>query len=64
MILKIFNKLYQDDVINKESFYLWKNEDVFISDREPKHNALSVLDSFFYTLEINGSAKDGTVMEN
>lgn len=62
MILKLFNKLYQDDVINTESFYLWKNEDEFIADQEPKRNAVLVLDSFFSTLETNGSDKDGTVM--
>ncbi|XP_050056621.1 eukaryotic translation initiation factor 4 gamma 3-like isoform X2 [Aphis gossypii] len=65
MVLKLFHKLYQDSVISKESFELWKKEDEFKSgfdeDLETKTMAVVVLNSFFLSLAANDSDEDETV---
>lgn len=62
MVLKLFNKLYQDSVISKESFELWKKEDEFKSgfdeDLETKTMAVVVLSSFFLSLVTNDSDEE------
>lgn len=62
MVLKLFNKLYQDSVISKESFELWKKEDEFKAgfdeDLETKTMAVVVLNSFFLSLATNDSDDD------
>lgn len=51
MLLKMFNKIYQDKVISKKSFNLWKNENKFKhgfnEDTETKTMAIVILNSFF-----------------
>ncbi|XP_025201815.1 eukaryotic translation initiation factor 4 gamma 3-like isoform X2 [Melanaphis sacchari] len=65
MVLKLFHKLYQDSVISKESFELWKKEDEFKAgfdeDLETKTMAVVVLNSFFLSLAANDSDEDETV---
>ncbi|CAH1732031.1 unnamed protein product [Aphis gossypii] len=50
MVLRLFHKLYQDSLISKESFELWKKDDVFKSgfdeDIETKTMAVVVLNLF------------------
>lgn len=62
MVLKLFHKLYQDSVISKESFELWKREDEFKpgfdEDLETKTMAVVVLNSFFLSLATNDSDDD------
>lgn len=64
MVLKLFNKLYMDSVISKESFELWKNEKEFKAgfdeDLETKTMAVVVLNSFFVQLSTNDSDDDET----
>ncbi|KAL5235219.1 hypothetical protein ACI65C_002629 [Semiaphis heraclei] len=59
MILWLFHKLYQDSVISKESFEVWKKEDEFKpgfdEDLETKTMAIVVLNSFFLSLATNYS---------
>ncbi|XP_050535904.1 eukaryotic translation initiation factor 4 gamma 3-like isoform X2 [Daktulosphaira vitifoliae] len=65
MVLKLFHKLYQDSVISKESFDLWKNDDVFKpgfdEDLETKTMAVVVLNSFFISLAVNDSDEEETI---
>ncbi|XP_050429511.1 eukaryotic translation initiation factor 4 gamma 3-like isoform X2 [Adelges cooleyi] len=65
MVLKLFHKLYQDSVISKESFELWKNDDVFKpgfdEDLETKTMAVVVLNSFFLSLSTNDSDEEETI---
>lgn len=65
MVLRLFHKLYQDSVISKESFELWKKEDEFKAgfdeDLETKTMAVVVLNSFFLSLAANDSDEDETV---
>ncbi|XP_060849935.1 eukaryotic translation initiation factor 4 gamma 3-like isoform X2 [Rhopalosiphum padi] len=65
MVLKLFHKLYQDSVISKESFELWKKEVEFKAgfdeDLETKTMAVVVLNSFFLSLAANDSDEDETV---
>lgn len=64
MVLRLFNKLYQDSVISKESFELWKKEDEFKpgfdEDLETKTMAVVVLNSFFLSLAANDSDEEET----
>jgi len=64
MVLKLFNKLYQDSVISKESFYIWKKEGEFKTgfdeDLETKTMAVVVLNSFFLSLATNDSDEEDT----
>lgn len=64
MVLKLFNKLYQDSVISKESFEIWKKEDGFKigfdEDLETKTMAVVVLNSFFLSLSTNDSDEEET----
>ncbi|KAL5235291.1 hypothetical protein ACI65C_002701 [Semiaphis heraclei] len=64
MVLRLFHKLYQDSVISKESFELWKKEDEFKpgfdEDLETKTMAVVVLNSFFCSLATNDSDEDDT----
>lgn len=64
MVLRLFNKLYQDSVISKESFELWKKEDEFKTgfdeDLETKTMAVVVLNSFFLSLAANESDEEET----
>lgn len=64
MVLRLFNKLYQDSVISKESFELWKKEDKFKpgfdEDLETKTMAVVVLNSFFLSLAANDSDEEET----
>jgi len=59
MISKLFHKLYQDSIISKKSFELWKKEDKFKAgfneDLETKTMAVEVLNSFFLSLVANDS---------
>jgi len=65
MVLRLFHKLYQDSVISKESFELWKKEDEFKSgfdeDLETKTMAIAVLNSFFLSIAANDYDEDETV---
>ncbi|XP_060846853.1 uncharacterized protein LOC132926503 isoform X2 [Rhopalosiphum padi] len=62
MVLRLFHTLYQDSIISKESFELWKKEDEFKTgfdeDLETKPMALVVLNSFFLSLAENDSDSD------
>lgn len=62
MVLKLFHKLYQDSIISRESFYLWKKEEEFKpgfdEDLETKTMAVVVLNSFFISLTTNDSDDD------
>ncbi|XP_022171727.1 eukaryotic translation initiation factor 4 gamma 3-like isoform X2 [Myzus persicae] len=64
MVLRLFHKLYQDSVISKESFELWKKEDEFKTgfdeDLETKTMAVVVLNSFFLSLAANDSDEEDT----
>jgi translation initiation factor 4G len=64
MVLKLFHKLYQDSVISKESFDLWKKEEEFKvgfdEDLETKTMAVVVLNSFFLSLQTNDSDEEET----
>ncbi|XP_008185707.2 eukaryotic translation initiation factor 4 gamma 3 isoform X3 [Acyrthosiphon pisum] len=64
MVLRLFHKLYQDSVISKESFELWKKEDEFKAgfdeDLETKTMAVVVLNSFFLSLAANDSDEEET----
>lgn len=64
MVLKLFNKLYQDSVISKESFELWKKEDGFKigfdEDPETKTMTLILLNSLFLSLSTNDSDEEET----
>ncbi|KAF0749869.1 eukaryotic translation initiation factor 4 gamma 3-like isoform X3, partial [Aphis craccivora] len=66
MVLRLFHKLYQDSVISKESFELWKKDDEFKSgfdeDLETKTMAVVVLNLFFPSLASNDSDEDETVV--
>ncbi|XP_060860797.1 eukaryotic translation initiation factor 4 gamma 3-like [Metopolophium dirhodum] len=64
MISKLFHKLYQDRIISKKSFEVWKKEDKckagFNEDLETKTIAVEVLNSFFLSLVANDSDEDET----
>lgn len=64
MVLKLFHKLYQDSVISKESFEIWKEEKEyktgFDEDLETKTMAVVVLNSFFISLQTNDSDEEET----
>lgn len=64
MVLKLFHKLYQDSIISRESFGLWKKEEEFKAgfdeDLETKTMAVVVLNSFFLSLATNDSDDDDT----
>lgn len=64
MVLKLFNKLYQDSVISKESFDLWKKDEEFKpgfgEDLETKTMAVVVLNSFFLSLTNDSDEEDVT----
>jgi len=65
MVLRLFHKLYQDSLISKESFELWKKDDEFKSgfdeDLETKTMAVVVLNLFFLSLAANDSDEHETV---
>lgn len=50
MILSLFNKLYQDNVISRKAFFVWRN---ITTDK-----ALIGLESFFQGLEISNSPQE------
>jgi len=62
MILRLFHKLYQDSLISKESFLMWRKDDKsnagFDEDLETK--TMTVLNKFFILLELNNSDEDKT----
>jgi len=62
MILRLFHKLYQDSLISKESFLMWRKDDKsnagFDEDLETK--TMTVLNKFFILLELNNSDEDET----
>ncbi|XP_016657227.2 LOW QUALITY PROTEIN: uncharacterized protein LOC100573442 [Acyrthosiphon pisum] len=62
MVLRLFHKLYQDSVISKESFEIWKKDDKFNAgfdeDLETKNMIVVVLNPFFISLEPNDSDED------
>lgn len=64
MVFNLFHKLYQDSIISKESFKLWKKEDKFKAgfdeDIETKTVAVVILNSFFLSLIANDSDEDET----
>ncbi|XP_026818902.1 uncharacterized protein LOC113557529 isoform X2 [Rhopalosiphum maidis] len=64
MVLRLFHNLYQDSIISRESFELWKKEDEFKAgfdeDLETKSMAVEVLNSFFLSLAVNDSDSDET----
>ncbi|CAI6369891.1 unnamed protein product [Macrosiphum euphorbiae] len=62
MVLRLFHKLYQDSVIRKESFEIWKKDDKFNAgfDEDLETKNMAVLNSFFITLELNDSDEDET----
>jgi len=64
MVLQLFHKLYQDSVISKKSFEIWKKDDKFHAgfdeDLETKTMTVVVLNPFFISLEPNDSDEDET----
>lgn len=61
MVVKLFHKLYQNNVICKESFEKWKEDDEFKSgfeeDIETKTTVV-MLNSFFLSLLTKESSKN------
>jgi len=64
MVLRLFHKLYQNSVISKKSFEVWKNDDKFNAgfdeDFETKTMTVLVLNPFFNLLQRNDSDEDET----
>lgn len=64
MVLKLFHELYQNSVISKESFDLWKKEEEFKAgfdeDLETKAMAVVLLNSFFLSIQANNSDEENT----
>ncbi|XP_060845336.1 uncharacterized protein LOC132924913 [Rhopalosiphum padi] len=64
MVLRLFHTLYQDSIISKESFELWKKEYEFKlrfnEDFERKTISSVVFNSFFLSLSVNDSDSDET----
>lgn len=50
LLLNIFDKLYEDNIISFESFLLWETNDD-VAEREGKAVALKALTSFFTSLK-------------
>ncbi|XP_060858189.1 uncharacterized protein LOC132935607 [Metopolophium dirhodum] len=62
MVLRLFHKLYQDSIISKESFLIWRKDDKFNAgfDEDLETKTMTVLNTFFILLELNDSDEDET----
>ncbi|XP_060858112.1 uncharacterized protein LOC132935536 [Metopolophium dirhodum] len=64
MVLRLFHKIYQNSVLSKESFEIWKKDDNFnagfVEDLETKTMTVLVLNPFFMSLQPNDSDEDKT----